>query len=257
MNNIQAAVADRDLDWIIPNWPAPANVRALMTTRNADIERGIRRRMNLAGATGDATDEVERNRALLRSVTGVDPFWLSQTHGTNVARIDDIDAAPLIEADGAVVTRPGAAATVRIADCMPVLFCTRNGSRVAAAHAGWRGLSAGILEATVRAIGADHGQVIAWLGPAIGPDAFEVGEDVYRAFTDSDPEARTSFAPYPGRPGKWLADFYALARMRLRNAGVTSIHGGGFCTFTDASRFFSYRRDKTMERMAALVWLAP
>ena len=254
MNDLQTALTDRSLDWIIPDWPAPANVHALMTTRNGDTGQGIRCSMNLARATGEVVAAVVRNRALLRSVTGVDPFWLSQTHGTNVAHID---AAPLTEADGAVVTRSGRAATVCIADCLPVLFCTADGSRVGAAHAGWRGLNAGILEATVSAMGADRDLVIAWLGPAIGPDAFEVGEDVYRAFTDSDPEARTSFAPYPGRPGKWLADFYALARMRLRNAGVTSIHGGGFCTFTDASRFFSYRRDKTMERMAALVWLAP
>lgn len=289
------------LDWIVPDWPAPANVRALMTTRNADIvdgSDGVRRSMNLGRATGDHAATVERNRALLASVTGVQPLWLSQTHGTNVAIVGEAGerkacgeacgeagSAPRHpEADAAIATRPGIAATVRVADCMPVLFASRDGSVVGAAHAGWRGLCAGVLEATVAAMrnarmesGADarrvadagrghtahlsirtsavRDDIVAWMGPAIGPQSFEVGDDVRQAFVDRDPSAQAAFTAYPGRPGKWLADLYALARMRLSSVGIDSIGGGDHCTVRDAGRFFSYRRDGSVERMAALIWL--
>ena len=243
----------RGLDWIVPDWPAPPNVRALMTTRNGGFSAGECRSMNV-GVRGDDPLAVARNKELLRAVCGVEPLWLSQTHGTQVVMADH--ARQLAEGDAAVVTQSGRAATVRVADCLPVLFCDRKGTRVAAAHAGWRGLCAGVLEAAVAALQVPGQDILAWLGPAIGPGAFEVGDEVRAAFVARDPDASAAFAPYPGRPGKWLADLYALAAMRLRRAGVTAIHGGGLCTVTDADRFFSYRRDKSTGRMAALVWLA-
>jgi hypothetical protein len=168
-----------------------------------------------------------------------------------------VDQAPQsAEGDAALATLPGRAATVRVADCLPVLFCDRRGTRVAAAHAGWRGLCAGVLEATVAAMQTSPHDIIAWLGPAIGPGMFEVGDEVRAAFAARDAGAGAAFVPYPGRPGKWLADLYALARMRMRSVGVEAVYGGGLCTVTDAERFFSYRRDQTTGRMAALVWLA-
>ena len=244
---------EHDLDWIVPDWPAPSRVCAVMTTRNADHDAGVRRSMNLGRATEAVVVEVERNRALLAKVVGVDSLWLSQTHGIGVANADT--APQLVGADAAVARMPGRAAAVRVADCMPVLFSSVDGDVVAAAHAGWRGLNAGVLEATVREMRVPTRDVIAWLGPAIGPRAFEVGDDVRAAFCKNDDDASGAFMPYLGRPGKWLADLYALARMRLRRAGVESIHGGGECTYTDALRFFSYRRDGSMERMAALIWI--
>jgi polyphenol oxidase len=243
----------RGLDWIVPDWPAPATVRALMTTRNGGFSTGACRSMNL-GLRGDDKLNVSRNQELLRAVCGVEPLWLSQTHGTQVVAVEQ--AQRLVEGDAAVATRPGRAAAVRVADCLPVLFCDRRGTRVAAAHAGWRGLCAGVLEATIAAMGTPSQEIIAWLGPAIGPGAFEVGDEVREAFVSQNTGADAGFVPYPGRPGKWLADLYALARSRLRNVGIVEVHGGGFCTATDADRFFSYRRDKTPARMAALVWLA-
>ena len=244
------------LDWIVPDWPAPPNVRALMTTRTGRDGAS----MNLGRATGSAAADVEHNRVLLAEVCGVESLWLSQMHGVDVA---DADGSPqLIEADAAIATRPGRAATVRVADCMPVLFTDRQGSVVGAAHAGWRGLCAGVLEATIasmrlRMVINNPAEILAWLGPAIGPDAFEVGDDVRDAFIARDDGARHAFVPVPTRPGKWLADLYALARMRLRTAGVTSIYGGDYCTYRHADRFFSYRRDKSMERMAAVIWIEP
>ena len=251
--NLTDELRRRDLDWIVPDWPAPPNVCALMTTRNGGFSTGECRSMNL-GVRGDDPLAGVRNQALLREVCGTEPLWLSQTHGTRVVAVDR--AQPLADGDAAFATEPGRAAAVRIADCLPVLFCDRRGTRVAAAHAGWRGLAAGVLEAAVAAMHAPAAEIIAWLGPAIGPAAFEVGDEVRAAFVARDAAAGAAFAAYPGRPGKWLADLYALATMRLRDAGVVSVHGGGYCTATDAARFFSYRRDKSTGRMAALVWLA-
>jgi YfiH family protein len=243
----------RGLDWIVPHWPAPPNVRALVTTRNGGFSAGACRSMNL-GLGSDDPSSIARNQELLRAVCGVEPLWLRQTHGNGVVAADH--AEPMAEGDAAVATQPGRAAAVRVADCLPVLFCDRGGTRVAAAHAGWRGLCAGVLEATVAAMRAPAQEIIAWLGPAIGRDAFEVGAEVRAAFVAGDAGAGSAFVPYPGRPGKWQADLYALATLRLRNAGVLAVHGGGLCTMADADRFFSYRRDRTTGRMAALVWLA-
>jgi YfiH family protein len=242
----------RGLDWIVPDWPAPSNVRALVTTRNGGFSAGACRGMNL-GLESDDPPSIARNQELLRAVCGVEPLWLSQTHGKKVVAVDH--AQQMAEGDAAVATLPGRAAAVRVADCLPVLFCDRGGTRVAAAHAGWRGLCAGVLEATVAAMHAPAPEIIAWLGPAIGRDAFEVGAEVRAAFVARDAGADAAFVPYPGRPGKWQADLYALATLRLRNAGVVAVHGGGLCTVADAERFFSHRRDGTTGRMAALVWL--
>ena len=248
-------IARRSLDWIVPDWPAPPNVHALFTTRNGGFSAGLCSSMNLGNPRFDEPGAVARNRDLLREVCGVDPLYLSQTHGIGVVAADH--ASLLAEGDAAIATQIGRAATVRVADCLPALFCDRAGTRVAAAHAGWRGLCAGVLEATVSALQAPPAEIVAWLGPAIGAEVFEVGDEVRDAFLEREPGAGVAFVAYPGRPGKWLADLYTLARIRLRAAGVVDVHGGGFCTLTDPTRFFSYRRDRTTGRMAALIWLAP
>jgi len=212
---------------IEPDWPAPRNVRALMTTR----------------AMGDMAGP---GRAVLRKLVPDEPAWLKQVHGVAVSRID---SNPLAEADAAVTRAPGKVCAIGAADCMPVLLADEAGTVVAAAHAGWRGLSRGVIEATLDAMKVAPARVMAWLGPAIGPRAYEVGEDVRAAFAGHE----SAFSA-PTRPGHWMLDLYAVARQRLRNAGVARIYGGGFCTYSEA-RFFSYRRDRTKERMAALIWL--
>jgi hypothetical protein len=206
---------------------------------------------------GDDPAAVERNRRLLRALLPAEPAWLRQVHGTRV-----IDAAGLaageVEADASFATAPGCVCVVMVADCLPVLFCDRDGTRVAAAHAGWRGMSAGVLENTVAALGCAPGDVLAYLGPAIGPDRFEVGQEVVDAFTRADPQAAQCFrtkAPGPRGEPKWLADLYRLARQRLAAARVRAVYGGGLCTYEDSARFFSHRRDPRSGRHAALIWL--
>jgi YfiH family protein len=214
---------------IEPDWPAHARVRALMTTR----------------PMGDMAGEGRRS---LEGLLPGEPAWLTQVHGVSVTEIDSPSRS--LKADAAVSRKAGNICVVGAADCMPLLLSDKSGSVVAAAHAGWRGLSAGVIEAAVRAMGVPPRHVLAWLGPAIGPRAYEVGEDVRAAFA-SYPDAFSA----PTRPGHWLLDLYAVARERLGDMGVTQIHGGGFCTYTDAARFYSYRRDGTKARMAALIWL--
>jgi len=253
---LRAELDARGLDWIIPDWPAPKNVRALMTTRNGGVSSGPCATMNVAGNNGDDPGAVARNRQMLEDVIGVPLAWLSQVHGTHVADLGGVDpgaAAPT--ADAGVGSMARRAVVVRVADCLPVLFCDKAGTRIGAAHAGWRGLAAGVLEATVAAMNVAPKNLIAWMGPAIGPAAFEVGDDVRDAFVDADGYAAAAFDPHPGRPDKWLADIYALAGLRLQAAGVKAIYGGDLCTVSDPARFFSYRRDKSPGRMAALVWL--
>lgn len=251
---LRARIERRALDWIVPDWPAPASVCALVTTRNGGASTGAYSSMNVSSRSDDDAQAVAHNIGLLQSVAGVAPQWLSQVHGVAVASVDTY--AGTIEADGAVATKPGRTAVVRIADCLPVLFCNRRGTLVAAAHAGWRGLCAGVLEATVAAMPVSPGSLLAWLGPAIGPGAFEVGRDVRDAFIARDIAASAAFIPHPAASGKWLADLYMLARQRLRRAGVEAIYGGGLCTASDPGRFFSYRRDGMTGRMAAMIWLA-
>lgn len=248
------------MDLIVPEWAAPPNVGTLSTTRlggvsPAPYDDGTGTGgLNLGTHVGDAPGLVERNRKRLRTLLPSEPVWLSQVHGATVLDAEQVLNVP--QADASITTRPGVVCAIQTADCLPVLFCDRRGTVVGAAHAGWRGLAGGILENTVarmRAAGGD--EILAWLGPAIGPDCFEVGPDVLAAFCARDPAMASAFTPMKDIPGKYLADIYALARTTLRNAGVEHVFGGGLCTVTDKARFYSYRRDKVTGRMASLIWL--
>lgn len=241
-------------EWIVPDWPAPPQVRALVTTRSGGVSSTPYASLNLGSHVGDSPAAVERNRRLLAGHLPSEPLWLQQVHGTKVARADAVSSG--VEADAAFTDRVGVVCAVMTADCLPVLLCDRAGSVVAAAHAGWRGLVAGVLERTVDGMGVPPAEVMAWLGPAIGPQAFEVGDEVRAAFCAHDPSAADAFAAGV-RSGKWMADIYALARQRLRVAGVGRIDGGGMCTVADAGRFYSYRRDGVTGRFASLVWIEP
>jgi YfiH family protein len=237
-------------DWIVPEWPAPANIKTLITTRNGGVSQGPCASFNLGKRTPDDPAAVAANRAYLRRLLPQEPKWLIQVHGANVIEADGTESSP--EADASVARRPGTVCAVMIADCVPVLFTDRRGTLVAAAHAGWRGLVGGVLENTVRTMNVAPAELLAYMGPGIGPNAFEVGADVRDAFLARNAGAATAFVSCG--PNKWLADLYALARQALRRAGVTQVYGGGFCTVSDERRFFSYRRDKTTGRMAALIW---
>lgn len=234
-----------------PSWPAaPPNVRAWVTERGSPARYGT---LNLATHVGDDPNAVAANRRRLRAALGLpaEPQWLEQVHGT---RILDLDRDAVGAADGAVTARPGVVCAVLTADCLPVLLCERAGSRVGVAHAGWRGLLNGVLPAAVAAFGGAPNALAAWLGPAIGQAAFEVGADVRDAFVARTPAAEGRFVR--NNRGRWQADLYGLARDALATAGVGSIHGGGFCTYTEAERFFSHRREAPCGRMATLIWLA-
>lgn len=238
-------------EFILPDWPAPAAVRALQTTRCGGGSRPPYDGFNLGDHVGDAAAAVAANRALLRDFVPAEPVWLRQIHGTAV--VDAAAVAAGAEADAAVARQAGVVCAVMTADCLPVLLCDRQGTVVAAAHAGWRGLCAGVLERTVAAMGVPGRQLMAWLGPAIGPQAFEVGDDVRDAFLAVDQAAGSAFVSH--RPGKWLADIYQLARQRLTAAGVGEVRGGMDCTHADGRHYFSYRRDGATGRMATLIWL--
>lgn len=238
-------------DWIVPAWPAPARVRALITTRNGGRSTGPYASMNLGMRVGDDPNIVETNRRLLKAFLPAEPKWLNQVHGTRVVNAESI--ADPVEADASVATSPGCVSVVMVADCLPILITDRIGSIVAVAHAGWRGLAAGVIENTIRAIEARPENLLAYLGPAIGPSAFEVGGEVRDAFVAVDQAAQAAFRPH--QPGKWLADLFLLARQRLAKAGLANVYGGGQCTYSDPARFFSHRRDKVSGRMAALIWI--
>ena len=244
-----------DEGWIVPDWPAPAGVRALITTRQGGASSGAFASMNLGMRSGDIAEDVRRNRARLRQELPAEPLWLRQVHGSAVVEADGSKGNTVadLEADAVVAHRPQTVCAVLSADCLPVLLCDAQGSVVAAAHAGWRGLCAGVIERTVQAMQRPGRALLAYLGPAIGPAAYEVGPEVRQAFIDADAQAEAAFAA--GRPGRYLADLYALARQRLANCGVANVHGGGYCTYTDQESFFSYRRDGATGRMASLIWL--
>jgi len=242
------------LPGFVPDWPAPPRVRSLQTTRSGGVSPAPYASLNLGDHVGDAPAHVAANRALLRAGLPGEPLWLQQVHGTRVADADSATTGR--EADGVVARRPGSVCAIMTADCLPVLLCDRDGTVVGAAHAGWRGLAAGVLENTVAAMGVAPERLLAWLGPAIGPQAFEVGPEVRDAFEKADPRASQAFVP-GASTGKYLADIYALARLRLQAAGVREIHGGGLCTVGDAASYFSYRRDRVCGRMASLIWLEP
>jgi polyphenol oxidase len=237
-------------DWIVPDWPAPGNVRAFITTRAGGTSGGPYASFNLGLRTADDPAAVAANRAALRSLLPQEPVWLRQVHGN---RVIDADAPPpLLEADAAVARKAGTVCAIMIADCVPVLLTDLTGSTVAAAHAGWRGLAGGVIENTVRDMRCPPETLLAFLGPGIGPRAFEVGADVRDAFIGGDPDAQSAFVP--GKPGKWLADLFTLARRRLARAGVPAVFGGELCTHSDPARFFSHRRNPVTGRMAALIW---
>ncbi len=235
-------------------WPAPARVRTLVTTRDGGVSLAPYASLNLGQHVGDDPAAVAENRARLRACLPAEPFWLNQVHGIGVqeACADAPDVPP--DADAGFTRQPGVVCAVMTADCLPVLLTDRSGSVVAAAHAGWRGLCNGIIEATIARMAVPANDILAWLGPAIGPDAFEVGPEVRAAFMAHDPTAASAFAAIPD--GKYLADIYLLARQRLNACGVTDVHGGDACTVTERERYFSYRRDGRTGRMASLIWLA-
>lgn len=237
---------------IVADWPAPAAVRALITTRTGGESEGRFASFNLGTRVGDDPVRVARNRARLRQQLPAEPLWLRQVHGVKVAAAET--ASPDDEADAAVARTGGKVLAILSADCLPVLLCDRAATTVAIAHAGWRGLAAGVLENTVKKLGVPPENLLAYLGPAIGPLAYEVGPEVRDAFLRRHAGAESAFVP--GRAGRYLADLCALARQRLEKTGIMSIHGGHYCTFTDAERFFSYRRDGETGRMASLIWLA-
>jgi hypothetical protein len=245
-------------EWIVPDWPAPANVHAVATTRNGPgFSVPPFEAFNLGARCGDDPRTVARNRARLREVLELpaDPRWLQQVHGTGVARFDACDIADEVEADAAVTRSSGLVLAILTADCLPVLFCASNGSEIAAAHAGWRGLCAGVLENTLAAMQSPRAQIMAWLGPAIGARSYEVGDEVREAFVGRDGAAAEAFVPT--RPGHWQCDLHALARQRLLAAGITRVFGGGFDTFSDP-RLYSYRREGARSgRFATLIWSNP
>ncbi|MFT6914124.1 MAG: YfiH family protein [Motiliproteus sp.] len=251
------AASPEALRLTVPDWPAPVTIGSLSTTRMGGVSQAPFDHLNLGDHVGDDPKAVRANRLLLQDALGADVRcqWLNQVHGTRVARLDRV--GPVFDADAAVTRQPGIACLVMTADCLPVLFCNRQGTRVAAAHAGWRGLAEGVLEATLEAMEVPAAELLCWLGPAIGPQAFEVGDEVRQQFCRQYPEAEAAFVPQDRLRNSWLADIYQLARLRLARAGVTTIYGAKACTYTDRERFFSYRRDGQTGRMASLIWIKP
>ena len=239
-------------DWIIPDWPVPAHVRAICTTRSGGISQGPYKSMNPADHVNDLDQDVAENRLLLQQSLALDssPCWLEQVHSTKIVDLDQKNCN--FKADGSTTKQVGTRCVVMTADCLPVLLTDSKGQRVAAIHAGWRGLADGILEAGVQQFNGKL-NILAWLGPAIGPEKFEVGEDVIDMLAAGVKTKTGWFKPSPNN-GKWLVDLYAQARFRLQQAGVNDVYGGGFCTFSDEKRFFSYRRQGDCGRMATLIW---
>jgi YfiH family protein len=250
-------------DWIVPEWPAPASVHALITTRAGGVSTSPfdgpgGGGLNLGFGSGDDAAAVARNRARLRALLPSEPAWLKQVHGARVVDATEVATRGTVEADASITGRPGAVVVVMMADCLPVLLADPRGRCVGVAHAGWRGLAAGVIQATAQAMRArlrdPAAPLIAFLGPAIGPDHFEVGAEVLETMGTIE-GAATAFAPHG--PGKYLADLFSLGRLALAQAGIDAVFGGGLCTACDAARFYSHRRDRVTGRHAALVWLDP
>lgn len=240
---------------LIPNWPVAERIKSCSTTRNGGVSPAPYSSLNLGDHVNDLAQNVRKNRALLVEQARLPskPVWLEQVHGTEVLTLDG--SQPLnLQADAVYSRTVGQVCAIMTADCLPVLFCSKAGNEVAAAHAGWRSLCYGVLENTVNCFQAVPQEIIAWLGPAIGPQKFEVGGDVRDAFIDAKPQAIMAFKT---QGDKYLADIYLLARQRLESLGITAIYGGDYCTVSDKSRFFSYRRDRQTGRMASLIWLEP
>lgn len=244
-------MSDKAHDWLTPHWPAPAWVRACVTTRAGGVSVAPYESFNLAAHVEDDPAAVTKNRQRLLSQLGCRPAWLQQVHGIAVVQADP---ECVEQADASWTATSGVACTVMTADCLPALFCDRAGTRVAAAHAGWRGLANGVLEATLDALAVEPQDTLVWLGPAIGPQAFEVGAEVREAFVSQHAQAASAFVPSTN-DGRFMADIYQLARIRLAARGITAVYGGGFCTVND-ERFYSYRRAAQTGRFASLIWLA-
>jgi YfiH family protein len=253
MGGASASVPTEVQSWFAPDWPLPPQVRSLITTRAGGASAAPFESFNLAEHVDDEPAHVALNRARLRAVLPSEPRWLSQVHGVAVADLDVGGAGDAIRADAAVTRSPGTVAAVLTADCLPVLLCAADGSVVGAAHAGWRGLCNGVLESCLGAMKVAPARVLAYLGPAISRQAYEVGDDVRSAFLACDASAAAAFVA--NARGRWQADLYALARQRLQAAGVASIHGGGRCTYGEPDKFFSFRRDGRTGRMASLIWI--
>ncbi len=239
------------LTFITPDWPAPVNVKALQTTRNGGVSMGVYASLNLGDHVKDHPQHVAANRQLLSTYLPSEPVWLNQVHGVRV--IDAALSSCLESADASFTSRKQVVCVTMTADCLPVLLCDQTGTTVAAIHAGWRSLCDGVIEATIAAMPVPANQLMAWLGPAIGPEAFEVGSEVRAQFMAQDAQAESAFA---AKGDKWLGDLYTIARQRLQTLGVTQIYGGGRCTFSEPENFFSFRRDGDTGRMGCFIWLA-
>jgi YfiH family protein len=240
--------------WILPDWPAPPEVRALSSQRWGGVSGAPFESLNLGAHVGDSTEAVEENRRRLRTAARLpaEPVWLSQQHGTNVLDLDGARGAPA-GADASFTRRPGRVCAILTADCMPVLLASDSGAGVAAAHAGWRGLAAGVIEATVRALALPPQSLLAWLGPCIGAAHFEIGAEVRDELLRADPQADAAFER--NARGRYMADLATLARRRLERLGVARIYGGDACTYAAPEDYFSYRRDGRTGRQATLIWL--
>jgi purine-nucleoside/S-methyl-5'-thioadenosine phosphorylase / adenosine deaminase len=247
---------------IIPDWPAPKRVKAVSTTRKGGVSLAPYNGLNLGLHVGDDTDRVQQNRSLLQHELSLvqAPAWLNQIHSSKVIDLKQ-PLTGLIDADGSYSREPGLACVIMTADCLPVLLCDKDGTQVAAVHAGWRGLAGGIIEAALDKFSVPANEIMAWLGPAIGPTAFEVGGEVRQQFMAVDPQAALAFTPQAkvvdGQSGsdKWLANIYLLATQRLQKYGITQVYGGDHCTVNEAELFYSYRREPTTGRQASLIWL--
>lgn len=241
--------------WLEADWPAPPGIRAVTSLRSGEgVSAAPFDRLNLGMNCGDDPAAVLENRRRLTAWLQLpsEPRWLRQVHGVGVERLCTGGDAPAPEADAAVTAEPGVVLAILTADCLPVVFAARDGSELGAAHAGWRGLAAGVVEATVAAMRTPPGRLVAWLGPAAGPLNYEIGEEVRAAFVGPDPGAAQAFTAT--RPGHWRVDLYALARRRLAAVGLSDVHGGGLCTIGDPARFYSHRRDGRSGRLATLAW---
>ncbi len=240
---------------IRPNWPAPEHVQAIQTTRLGGVSQGVYAALNLSDQLQDHPVNVARNRQLLAQYLPSEPVWLKQVHGVGV--VDAAKSGCLESADASYAKQPHVVCVTMTADCLPVLLCDEAGTVVAAVHAGWRSLCEGVIEATVKSMSVNHDQLMAWLGPAIGPEAFEVGAEVRQAFIDKDASAVSAFKAHGE---KWLGDLYQLAKQRLNTVGVHRVYGASidqdFCTYSDQAKFFSYRRDGETGRMGSLIWLS-
>lgn len=243
------------LDWIIPDWPAPPTVRALATTRSGGTSPAPYDSLNLGAGTGDAPAAVARNRARVRSALGIghEPCWLDQVHGSNVVLAAHYEYAP--RADASVGPAGSPPCAVLTADCLPVVLCDTSGTRIGVVHCGWRGLAKGIIARCIACMDRPGRELLAWLGPAIGPESYEVGPEVRDVCLAAAPGAKLAFIPSPTGRDRWFADLYAIAAHQLASFGVERIYGGGFCTWRDGSRFFSHRRDGVTGRFATLAWI--